>query len=292
MWERFGKVQNYVEPFFGSGAVLLARPGFRPGQERAWVETVNDADGMLVNFWRALRVDPDGLAAACDLPVLELDLHAWHRRIVDGRAGFRERLQVDPDFFDVEIAGRWVWGVSATIGGEWGNRQSDFRACPVIGGSLLGEGVHGRTDTLLRLRALARRLRYTRVCCGDWARVTSNAVIYSPCTGMFLDPPYSQGSGGCASKPLYAADVLDAGVLDLPSQVATWCLANGDNPKLRIALCGYEGEHDHLEGAGWSVVAWKAHGGYARRSLLNDNANRERVWFSPHCLSAAQSTLF
>ncbi len=25
VWERFGDVQNYVEPFFGSGAVLLNR---------------------------------------------------------------------------------------------------------------------------------------------------------------------------------------------------------------------------------------------------------------------------
>ena len=26
IWRRFGAVANYVEPFFGSGAVLLARP--------------------------------------------------------------------------------------------------------------------------------------------------------------------------------------------------------------------------------------------------------------------------
>ena len=26
VWARFGAVDNYVEPFFGSGAVLLARP--------------------------------------------------------------------------------------------------------------------------------------------------------------------------------------------------------------------------------------------------------------------------
>lgn len=26
VWRRFGRVENYVEPFFGSGAVLLGRP--------------------------------------------------------------------------------------------------------------------------------------------------------------------------------------------------------------------------------------------------------------------------
>lgn len=44
IWERFGSVPNYVEPFFGSGAVLLARPYLHG------VETVNDADALLANF--------------------------------------------------------------------------------------------------------------------------------------------------------------------------------------------------------------------------------------------------
>ena len=35
VWERFGNVPNYVEPFFGSGAVLLGRP------HTPKIETVN-----------------------------------------------------------------------------------------------------------------------------------------------------------------------------------------------------------------------------------------------------------
>ena len=41
VWPRFGAVRNYVEPFFGSGAMLLARP-----EEWTGTETVNDADGL------------------------------------------------------------------------------------------------------------------------------------------------------------------------------------------------------------------------------------------------------
>src|SRR5690348_15182552 len=44
VWDRFGNVQNYVEPFFGSGAVLLNR-AHPPG-----TETVNDLDCMVANF--------------------------------------------------------------------------------------------------------------------------------------------------------------------------------------------------------------------------------------------------
>lgn len=46
---------HYVEPFAGSLAVLLAKP-------RSKMETVNDLDKDLMNFWRVLRDQPDELA--------------------------------------------------------------------------------------------------------------------------------------------------------------------------------------------------------------------------------------
>ena len=62
VWSRFGPdIPNYVEPFFGSGAVMLGRPGGASG-----TETVNDADGFLCNFWRAVTADPDTVAAYAD----------------------------------------------------------------------------------------------------------------------------------------------------------------------------------------------------------------------------------
>ena len=43
VWDRFGEVPNYVEPFFGSGAVLLNRP------HKAGTESINDLDCMVAN---------------------------------------------------------------------------------------------------------------------------------------------------------------------------------------------------------------------------------------------------
>jgi len=42
----------------------------------------------------------------------------------------------------------------------------------------------------------------------------------------------------------------------------------------------------------WECVPWKAHGGYdaQRGGAGNQNAARERIWFSPHCLKVP--TLF
>ncbi len=42
VWDALGQPRNYVEPFFGSGAVLFLRPGGAGN-----VETVNDADGFV-----------------------------------------------------------------------------------------------------------------------------------------------------------------------------------------------------------------------------------------------------
>ena len=51
VWGAFGEVDCYVEPFAGSAAMLLAAP------EGKRVETINDFDGFIANFWRAVAHD-------------------------------------------------------------------------------------------------------------------------------------------------------------------------------------------------------------------------------------------
>ena len=48
--------RSYLEPFFGSGAVLFNKPP-------SAIETVNDIDGDIVNFFKILREYPTELAA-------------------------------------------------------------------------------------------------------------------------------------------------------------------------------------------------------------------------------------
>ena len=68
---------------------------------------------------------------------------------------------------------------------------------------------------------------------------------------------------------------------DVAHAVREWALKNGNNKKLRIALCGYEGEHEMPKS--WQCVAWKAAGGYAAAAGNHENSKLERIWFSPHC---------
>ena len=128
--------------------------------------------------------------------------------------------------------------------------------------------------------ALSVRLRDVRVCCGDWTRVMGNSVTikHPGITGVLLDPPYADTAG--RDGDLYAVDSQQ-----VAHAVREWALTHGDDPRLRIALCGYEGEHDMP--ATWSVFTWKAKGGYGCQGdkAGRANATRERIWFSPHCLS-------
>ena len=115
VWRRFGDTPNLVEPFFGSGAILLGRPPFEGNR----IETVNDLDGHIANFWRALQADPDAVAYYADWPVSELDLQArgdWLYYRPDARA-WVEQLRSDPDYYDAKSAGWWVWFASCWIGG-------------------------------------------------------------------------------------------------------------------------------------------------------------------------------
>lgn len=51
----FSDHHSYLEPFFGSGAVLFNKP-------RSHIETVNDLDGNVVNLFEWIRKDPERLA--------------------------------------------------------------------------------------------------------------------------------------------------------------------------------------------------------------------------------------
>ena len=367
VWSRLGDVDTYNEPFAGSLAVLLERP------HEPRIETVNDLDCYISNFWRALQHAPDEVSKHADSPVNEADLHARHRWLIEVARPTAERVMKEPDFFDPKIAGWWVWGQCLWIGSGWCQSpqikkfgQSELKnngvgvhPCTITedygragygvnqkrrpqltgdqgvvieaprvaknqkrpahsgnggspgvhrrwqgGGAGGGSGVHApslsQQKPLLRdangmgvltgevqesglyayMRQLAARLRRVRVCCGDWKRVlTPSVTTYIGTCGVFLDPPYAHD----LRERCYSEDH------DISAEVREWAIANGDNPDMRIALCGYEGEHKMPDT--WSVISWKAHGGYSRSARGVANRSRERIWFSPHCLKPLQPEL-
>jgi hypothetical protein len=91
VWRRFGSPIQYIEPFCGSAAILLAAP------KPASLEIINDGSGFIANFWRAVNYQPENVARWADYPVIHVDLGARHIWLMDQREKLAEGLQ-DPNW--------------------------------------------------------------------------------------------------------------------------------------------------------------------------------------------------
>jgi DNA adenine methylase len=263
VWSRLGDVPNYVEPFFGSGAVLLARPHVPR------TETVNDINGHLCNFWRSIKHSPEETAQWATWPVSECDLHARHKAL--WAVDLSEQLRADETFHDPKSAGWWVWGCATCIAGSW-HSSKVLSGLPHLG--CAGVGVNkANYDIHSEFQRLQDRLARVRVVCGDWKRITTPTITYyHGVTGVFLDPPYGDGDN------VYGPDMKS-----VAKDAAEWAISQGENPLMRIAYCGYEGTVKFP--SNWDCVEWKTlTGGNTGKGKPRTNAKRERIWFSPHCV--------
>lgn len=322
VWARFGDVKNYIEPFMGSAAVLLRRP--TPPQ----VETANDVNCYIANFWRAVARNPDEVARHADWPVSEADLEARHRYLIGIGSSLRDRITSDPEDCDPKAAGWWVWGQSQWIGAGWCDgtrcRIKRPRMYAGEGGSgvshrvpRLGTNGHGGTGVFRRqiphlssaggggvVGGPSDDIDAKREWLVDWMRrLQSRMARVRICCGdwsrVCSSPSTTTRIGitGVFLDPPYCHDTgrdtevyggHDDGVV--AAKARSWARKAGRDPMMRIALCGYAEEHGSLEEEGWSVFSWTAKGGYGNRSDgKNTNRFRERVWFSPACLDPTQA---
>jgi hypothetical protein len=303
VWQRFGKVEGYVEPFAGSLAMLLANPH----PEYLKNETVNDLDCFIANFWRAAALFPDEVAAAADWPVNHVDMAARHRWLKSVRADVNQMIQ-DPDWCDPKIAGVWLWGICMWIGSGWCSDTSTTKSDSVgkrpalsnngMGIHSLGQrphlgnngmGIHslgqrphlgdnGMGGYYELMQRVSQRLRFTRVCCADWSSLKSGVRGIAPENwGIFLDPPYTAESSRAAD--LYSVDCLSLG-----HQVAEWARELGSTGH-KVALCGILKEYQMPDD--WEVYGWDTSG-----FSYGDRDRQEVIWFSPACkASSAQVSL-
>lgn len=276
VWHALGQPKHYIEPFFGSGAVLLSRPNPDPS---AHIESVNDKDGFIANVWCAIQYKPDETAKWCDWPVNHADLMARRRVLIANEGRLIENLVNDDMWCDPKLAGYWIWAASCWIG----SGLTRLNTIPHLTDG--GKGVHalGKRPHIYEWFArLSERLRTVRVVCGDWTRVCGgdwqdNKGI----CGMFFDPPYGVADR-CTS--IYHHDSTD-----IAADVMAWVRERGYRPTYRIVLAGYE-EYVPLLADGWTCQSWKTQGGYGNlgNGRGKSNALREKLYFSPHCIKEEQ----
>ncbi len=162
-----GSLANiYVEPFAGSLAVLLARP------HEPRIETVNDRDCHISNFWRALKADPRKVAHYADWPVNECDMRARHQWLCN-RKVFRERMLKEP--------------------GLWAAARSHLAATSPDTGR--------RRRFAKSLLRIARRISNSRVLSKSWRNVCrSGATATVPVSRQRATNPPLCGSGSSSTR--------------------------------------------------------------------------------------------
>ncbi len=168
---------HYCEPFAGSAAVLLNRPP-------APVETYNDLDGEVVNFFRVLRDEKDALVEAIGLTPFS-------------REEFSLACEVDPDLVPLERARRFFvrarqvrTGLAQTASiGRWANCKQTSRS-----------GMSGVVSRWLgsveQLPHIANRL--LRVQIENRPALDIVKLYDHPDTLFYCDPPYVHGTRGDA----------------------------------------------------------------------------------------------
>ena len=277
IWARLGSPKQYIEPFCGSAAVLLAAPS------PASLEVVNDLNGFIANFWRAVKYQPAAVSVEADYPVSHIDLGARHVWLMQQRERIGAEMQ-DPHWpGDAQVAGWWLWGQCSWIGSGWceWDRKIPHVSSAGMGVQALGKIPHvsdagrGLLTSSGRvawkwLHELAERLERVRVVHGEWSCCLNNHYGDTD-TAIFLDPPYREYGA------LYGAEAV-------ADEVAAWAREHAD---LRVCLCGHVGDYEM--GDGWVVVPWK------RPRLTYSGSNttdKEALWFSPPCAGARQGQLF
>ncbi|WP_189243185.1 DNA adenine methylase [Planobispora rosea] len=168
----------YVEPFIGSGAVLLAKAPAR-------TEVINDLNGDVVNFWRVLRDRYDELVGALQFTPYARDEYLFCR---DGRAGPTDDVERARQFF-----ARCCMAFNASTGR--------------VGFSPSGLGKLGKASTFRRridgrLEQVAERIREVEI-----ENMNALELIRrwrDPQAVLYLDPPYVNGTRSSTSD--YATD--------------------------------------------------------------------------------------
>ena len=280
----FGRVDRYIEPFFGSGAVLFANP--HPPN----IELVCDIDGFIANFWRALAADPDTVAFYADWPAFHHDLRARHKWLWEQRDELSDRLSGDPDYYDTKVAGYWLWGICQWPAPGWCNREPNGQLVdgrPHVGPGR-GVSVHrSQLDAIdiadrgkrLRpwFRKLANRLARVLTMCRSWERALTHSAITGAgvCvdTAIFLDPPYRTADNRRGHRMTYISDSHGMSE-DIAVAAFKWAVDKGNDYK--VAYCAREGDFEVPEG--WTSLTHSMNG------FVRKKEGDSIVMFSPRCI--------
>ena len=169
--DHFPPHHSYLEPFFGSGAVLFTK-------ERSNIETVNDMDGDVVNLFDWIRKDPERLA----------DAIYWtpYSRDVYDRAWAAQRTETDPFQRAVDLYTRLMMGHGFRLTGEKVGWKRDVQ------GREAAYAASGWCKVPEVIKEAAERLRGVQI--ENRPALDLIARYNYPNVLIYADPPYLLGT--------------------------------------------------------------------------------------------------
>lgn len=243
--QHFPTHSAYVEPCGGAASVLLQKP-------RSPLETYNDLDGLVVNFWRVLRDNPNEL-------IRKIRLTPWSRLEYD--------LSLEPCDDPIESARRFWVLIQMSIVGSHGYHPG-FRIIKSA------KHIHKHPDLFDKdLEGL--NFAYKRLIGVQIENLDAIECIQKydgQDTLIYFDPPYL-----AETRTQHTRYNLEANEGDFHTKAATVLLkAQG-----YVVISGYISDlYQNL----YEQNGWKR---FDKRSQINNGGHRiESVWLSPRTAAA------
>ena len=249
------KHREYIEPFFGGGSIFFAK-------EPALVETINDLNSAVMDFYRVLRDQPEEFIRLAQLTPYSRELYN------ECRATWR--AETDP------VRRAWRWWVVARMTFSGTHAWSS-----VV--TYTSRGMAGTVSQLLSsvdaLPEVISRLQRAQIENAPALRVLERYC--TPNSLAYLDPPYIASTRRSGEYACEMADIdheaLVEAILRLPG---------------RFVLSGYAHQvYTPLEAAGWQRIDYqtachaagrtRASGLQGVGTIAAKQPRTESVWLDP-----------
>lgn len=188
--DHFPEHHSYLEPFFGSGAVLF-------NKERSNIETVNDLDGYVTNLFRWIRDNPETLARVVYWIPYARDSYENAIRICAGEVGVegQESLTSAAAFCAKTMMG-YGFRTNETKVGFKRDKQ----------GREAAYAANGWTNLPDKILEAAERLRGVQI--ENRPAVKLIREFNFPNVLIYADPPYVRDARSCP-LPMYKHEMTD-----------------------------------------------------------------------------------
>ena len=238
--------QQYVEPFFGGGSVLLAKNAADVG------EVINDLNGHLTNFWRVLQDETLFAQFSRVIQAVPFSEQEWR----DAHARLEELTEPVPRAVAFYVECRQ----------SFSGRRTGFAA---VTRNRLRQGMNEQAAAWMTavegLPAIHARLRRVTILNRDALKVIRQ--FDAPHTLFYLDPPYLHAT---------RSTLYEYGEQEMSGQQHVELLQLLLTLKGKVMLSGYPSQLYDRTLAGWEIVDFDL----PNNSSFGPNKDRmtERIW--------------